>query len=192
MTAIRIEQLTRTFGAVRAVDNISLGIAHGELFTLLGPSGCGKTTLLRMIAGFIEVESGSISFGDRRHRWSARASPRHRHGVSELRDLSEPYRGRKCRLRAEGEKSPVSRHQVARRQGARAGASCRLWSALATSALGRSAAARGHRPRPRHRARGAPVRRAAVQSRRAAADRDADRDPSIAAGARPDRDLCDA
>jgi ABC-type Fe3+/spermidine/putrescine transport system ATPase subunit len=66
MTTIRIEHLTRTFDAVRAVDNISLDIAHGELFTLLGPSGCGKTTLLRMIAGFVEVESGSISFGDRR------------------------------------------------------------------------------------------------------------------------------
>ncbi|MCP3442374.1 MULTISPECIES: ABC transporter ATP-binding protein [unclassified Bradyrhizobium] len=66
MTAIRIERLTRTFGAVRAVDDISLAIAHGELFTLLGPSGCGKTTLLRMIAGFVDVESGSISFGDRR------------------------------------------------------------------------------------------------------------------------------
>ncbi|KJC61722.1 ABC transporter [Bradyrhizobium sp. LTSPM299] len=66
MTAIRIESLTRTFGAVRAVDDISLDIAHGELFTLLGPSGCGKTTLLRLIAGFVDVESGSISFDDRR------------------------------------------------------------------------------------------------------------------------------
>jgi ABC-type Fe3+/spermidine/putrescine transport system ATPase subunit len=66
MTAIRIENLTRTFGAVRAVDDISLDIKHGELFTLLGPSGCGKTTLLRMIAGFIDVESGSICFDGRR------------------------------------------------------------------------------------------------------------------------------
>jgi iron(III) transport system ATP-binding protein len=66
MTTIRIENLTRTFGTVRAVDNISLVIEHGELFTLLGPSGCGKTTLLRMIAGFVDVESGSISFDDRR------------------------------------------------------------------------------------------------------------------------------
>jgi ABC-type Fe3+/spermidine/putrescine transport system ATPase subunit len=66
MTSIRIENLTRSFGAVRAVDDISLTIEHGELFTLLGPSGCGKTTLLRMIAGFVEVETGSISFGGRR------------------------------------------------------------------------------------------------------------------------------
>jgi iron(III) transport system ATP-binding protein len=66
MTTIRIENLTRTFGPVRAVDDISFVIEHGELFTLLGPSGCGKTTLLRMIAGFVEVGSGSISFGDKR------------------------------------------------------------------------------------------------------------------------------
>ena len=66
MTAIRLDAVVRTFGSVRAVDNISAAIAEGELFTLLGPSGCGKTTLLRMIAGFAEVERGSIWFGDQR------------------------------------------------------------------------------------------------------------------------------
>jgi iron(III) transport system ATP-binding protein len=66
MTAIRIDDLCCTFGAVRAVDGISVTIGHGELFTLLGPSGCGKTTLLRMIAGFTDVASGSIWLGDRR------------------------------------------------------------------------------------------------------------------------------
>jgi ABC-type Fe3+/spermidine/putrescine transport system ATPase subunit len=66
VTAIRIEALTRTFGAVRAVDDISITVGDGEFFTLLGPSGCGKTTLLRMIAGFCDVERGAIFFGDRR------------------------------------------------------------------------------------------------------------------------------
>ena len=66
MTAIRLDALTRTFGPVRAVDDISLTIADGEFFTLLGPSGCGKTTLLRMIAGFCDVERGSIWFDDAR------------------------------------------------------------------------------------------------------------------------------
>jgi iron(III) transport system ATP-binding protein len=66
MTRIRIQNLTRSFGAARAVDDVSLIVEHGELFTLLGPSGCGKTTLLRMVAGFTDVESGSISFDDRR------------------------------------------------------------------------------------------------------------------------------
>jgi iron(III) transport system ATP-binding protein/putative spermidine/putrescine transport system ATP-binding protein len=66
MTTIRLDSVTRTFGAVRAVDNVSITIEEGRLFTLLGPSGCGKTTLLRMIAGFAEVEAGSIWFDDRR------------------------------------------------------------------------------------------------------------------------------
>ncbi len=66
MATIRIDHLTQSFGQVRAVDDISVTIEQGELFTLLGPSGCGKTTLLRMIAGFNDVESGSIWFGDRR------------------------------------------------------------------------------------------------------------------------------
>src|SRR5438477_5477414 len=66
MTTIRLDSLSRSFGAVRAVDNFSATIEEGKLFTLLGPSGCGKTTLLRMIAGFTEVETGSIWFGERR------------------------------------------------------------------------------------------------------------------------------
>jgi iron(III) transport system ATP-binding protein len=66
MTTIRIDRITRTFGAVRAVDDVSLTVDEGKLFTLLGPSGCGKTTLLRMIAGFADVEAGSIWFGDQR------------------------------------------------------------------------------------------------------------------------------
>ena len=66
MTAITIESVTRSFGAVRAVDAVSLDIRNGELFTLLGPSGCGKTTLLRMVAGFCALDSGRILFGDAR------------------------------------------------------------------------------------------------------------------------------
>ncbi|MBI3513915.1 MAG: ABC transporter ATP-binding protein [Proteobacteria bacterium] len=63
MTAIRIVEAARRFGTVEAVRNVSLEIADGEFFTLLGPSGCGKTTLLRMIAGFCELDRGEIWFG---------------------------------------------------------------------------------------------------------------------------------
>ena len=57
---VRIEGVTKTFGTFKAVDNVSLDIAKGELFALLGGSGCGKTTLLRMLAGFEQPTSGRI------------------------------------------------------------------------------------------------------------------------------------
>src|ERR1700738_3804608 len=66
MAGITITGASRSFGAVRAVDNVDLEVGEGEFFTLLGPSGCGKTTLLRMIAGFCELDSGEIRFGERR------------------------------------------------------------------------------------------------------------------------------
>ena len=66
MTKITISNARRTFGTVRAVDGVDLTVDEGEFFTLLGPSGCGKTTLLRMIAGFCELDSGEILFGTAR------------------------------------------------------------------------------------------------------------------------------
>jgi putrescine transport system ATP-binding protein len=57
---LRIEGVSRRFGTVPAVDNLSLDIYQGEFFALLGPSGCGKTTLLRIIAGFEQPSAGRI------------------------------------------------------------------------------------------------------------------------------------
>ncbi|HEV2551734.1 MAG TPA: ABC transporter ATP-binding protein [Stellaceae bacterium] len=62
MTTISIEGVSRSFGTLAAVRSVSLTVENGELFTLLGPSGCGKTTLLRMIAGFCDLDSGTIRF----------------------------------------------------------------------------------------------------------------------------------
>ncbi len=66
MTVVAIEHVSRSFGSVHAVRDVSIEIGNGEFFTLLGPSGCGKTTLLRMIAGFCELDRGLIRFGARR------------------------------------------------------------------------------------------------------------------------------
>lgn len=57
---VRIERLSKTFGGVRALDDLTLDIARNEFFALLGPSGCGKTTLMRMIAGFEQPDRGRI------------------------------------------------------------------------------------------------------------------------------------
>ncbi|HSO29091.1 MAG TPA: ABC transporter ATP-binding protein [Candidatus Sulfomarinibacteraceae bacterium] len=62
---IRIEGVTKRFGEVVAVDDVSLSIRENEFFALLGPSGCGKTTLLRMLAGFESPDSGTITLDGR-------------------------------------------------------------------------------------------------------------------------------
>lgn len=64
MEDIRIEHLSKDFGGFTAVDDVSLEIRSGELFSFLGPSGCGKTTLLRMIAGFEIPKTGRILIGN--------------------------------------------------------------------------------------------------------------------------------
>jgi len=60
MAIIQCEHVSKKFGSVAAVDDVSLSIEEGEFFALLGPSGCGKTTLLRMLAGLEVPDSGRI------------------------------------------------------------------------------------------------------------------------------------
>lgn len=60
---VKLINLTKRFGKVMAVNDVSLDIPHGKLVTLLGPSGCGKTTILRMIAGLEMPTSGKIYLG---------------------------------------------------------------------------------------------------------------------------------
>ncbi|HOT38539.1 MAG TPA: ABC transporter ATP-binding protein [Candidatus Cloacimonas acidaminovorans] len=64
MEEIRLENLSKDFDGFVAVENVSLAIQSGELFSFLGPSGCGKTTLLRMIAGFEIPSMGRILIGN--------------------------------------------------------------------------------------------------------------------------------
>src|ERR1700686_2181620 len=59
-TLVRFEAVSKRFGALAAVDSLTLDIAEGEFFALLGPSGCGKSTLLRMLAGFETPSEGRI------------------------------------------------------------------------------------------------------------------------------------
>ena len=58
--SVRLEGVTKRFGELAAVRNVSLDIPRGEFFTMLGPSGCGKTTTLRMVAGFEEPSEGRV------------------------------------------------------------------------------------------------------------------------------------
>ena len=63
-TLLRVSGVSKRFGSVVALDDVSVDIASNEFFALLGPSGCGKTTLLRAIAGFTAPDSGSIDIDD--------------------------------------------------------------------------------------------------------------------------------
>lgn len=84
MPHLSLDRISKTFdapasasGKVRVLDQISLDIEAGEFFFLLGPSGCGKTTLLRLIAGLTEPDSGSIVLDGR----DLRGVPPHKRGI---------------------------------------------------------------------------------------------------------------
>jgi iron(III) transport system ATP-binding protein len=64
MARLTIERLTKRYGEFRALDDVSLAVADGELIAILGASGCGKTTLLRQVAGFDRPDAGEIRIGD--------------------------------------------------------------------------------------------------------------------------------
>ena len=63
MSAVTLSGVTKRFGAVTAVNDVTVEIASGECFSMLGPSGCGKTTTLRMVAGFEDLDEGEIRAG---------------------------------------------------------------------------------------------------------------------------------
>jgi len=63
---VLLKEINKSFGNLKAIDNVNLLIEDGEFFTLLGPSGCGKTTLLRIVAGFCKPDTGDIFFGNKK------------------------------------------------------------------------------------------------------------------------------
>ena len=75
---LRVDHVTKMFGATAAVDDISFEIPRGSFATLLGPSGCGKTTTLRMIAGFYDPDKGDIILSGKR----INELPAHRRGTA--------------------------------------------------------------------------------------------------------------
>ena len=64
MSTVALRGVRHSFGEVRAVDGVDLVVPQGSLTAVLGPSGCGKTTLLRLVAGFLQPDDGTIAFDD--------------------------------------------------------------------------------------------------------------------------------
>ena len=82
MASVELRNLTKRYGPLAVVDDVSMTIAHGSLVCLLGPSGCGKTTTLRLIAGFVEPTIGEIHVGDRLVSSPQRTLPPERRNMS--------------------------------------------------------------------------------------------------------------
>src|SRR6516162_1225903 len=179
VASVELRGLTKRYGEVAVVDDVSLTIEHGRLVCLLGPSGCGKTTTLRLIAGFVEPSAGEIRVGDQLISSPARTLPPERRNMSmifqsyalwphmtvaenvayglKLRRLDRATIDRK--LADPGyHPSPQPRRSLPGR------------------AFGRPAAARRACARAHRRARDAAPRRAALESRCQSARRDALRD----------------
>ena len=183
--SIEFRDVTKRYGDVTAVRNVSFTIAPRTLVTLLGPSGCGKTTILRMIAGLELPTSGRVLIGDEDVT---------ERGAAE-RDVSMVFQSYalfphmsvlenvRYGLVVSGMREGAGRRARARR--ARERRPHRPRCAAAVRAVGRAAAARRRRPRAGARAFGAAVRRAAVEPRCATASPDARGDPRPAAAARP-------
>ena len=82
MSFLELNGLTKRYGALTVVNDISLAIEKGQLVCLLGPSGCGKTTTLRLIAGFLEPSAGEIRVGDARVSHPEHTEPPERRKMS--------------------------------------------------------------------------------------------------------------
>jgi iron(III) transport system ATP-binding protein len=82
VASVELRGLTKRYGELAVVDDISLTIEHGRLVCLLGPSGCGKTTTLRLIAGFVEPSAGEIHVGNQLVSSPARTVPPERRNMS--------------------------------------------------------------------------------------------------------------
>ena len=93
MTSVAVRNLTKSFGSVRAVDDLSFAVAQGSITGLLGPNGSGKTTTLRMLLGLVRPTSGEALIGGGRYQ----ELPNPRHVVGALLDTTGFHPGRRGR-----------------------------------------------------------------------------------------------
>ncbi len=87
---VEIRNIIKNYGSITAVDNVSFAVKEGEFFSILGPSGCGKTTILRIIGGFIEQNSGNSLNRWNQHARDCTKQKKYKHGFPESCTVS-PY-----------------------------------------------------------------------------------------------------
>ena len=153
MARVVFDHVTKRFGDVVAVRDLTLEVADREFLVLLGPSGCGKSTALRMIAGFEDPTEGTIRIGDVDRQRRRAEGPRRRDGVPELRAVPAHDGRAEHRVPAEEPQDPDRGTSTPRRRrGRRARArrscstasprSCRAGNANASRSRARSSASR--------------------------------------------------
>lgn len=87
---LRLSNLVKTFGGVRAVDELSFGIEEGEIAGLIGPNGSGKTTTLNLVTGFLETSDGSVTF-DGQDITNTKPHKVASHGIGRTFQISKPF-----------------------------------------------------------------------------------------------------
>ena len=110
MATIELDRLTKRFGDVLAVDQVSFTVEQGSVVGFLGPNGAGKTTTLRMLLGLVAPTGGTATINGR----SYRELPEPRHVVGAVLEASNPYPGRSARdyLRIEALAGDASRSRI--------------------------------------------------------------------------------
>ena len=190
MSSVQIRDVRKSFGGFEVLHGVSIPIEDGAFVVLVGPSGCGKIDPAADAGGARKHHlRNNLDRRPRRQQCPAQRA-RHRDGVSELRALSAYDGCRQHGIFAEAARRQRRRNQQgrqARRGNPGADAAAR---SLSAAIVGRTAPARRDGARHRSRPPGVPVRRAAVQSRRQAARRDAHRDQGTASAAEDHDRLC--
>ena len=169
--AVTFDSVSKNFGDVRALDQVSLAIGRGEFMTLLGPSGCGKTTLLKLAAGFLAPDSGTVAIDGK----CVNDVPTYQREIgmmfqnyalfphmSVAENIAYGLKTRHVR---------AARDPAARRGSAGAGQADRHGGSQAAAIIGRPAAARGAGARARHQSHRAAARRAFLGARQESARR---------------------